>query len=112
MITAKILFDKIIVSANKENVLDEKITMNDENSASFSEEQEILVLSDYTRELGLAVGDKVVLNVSNFAKRKMDDNSIKDVSREYYEVKLPLEIIDDTLCMVISSRDIKYFKKK
>lgn len=108
MMKFKVLFDKVVVSANKENMLNEKIDIPEGMEEAYNDIQTILALGRQAKECGLRVGQKVCIDPSRFIKRKTADNSIKNVGREYYQVEMPIEVINNEEYMFIGTRDIKY----
>lgn len=106
----KMLYDQIVVTANKVDAEKEGLELPEgvDPENMYSDTQEILALGSHAEEAGLKVGDKVAIKAQNFVRRTVDQDSIKDVTKEKYVTVLPLEIIKGHEIMVIGTRDIKY----
>lgn len=98
----KVMFDTIVVSANKKTVLENGIILPDSNQ--LLTKQEVLVIGSNVRDV--EVGDKIEIDTARFPKKKIPAKY--DVGEDTYEVIPPLEQVGSEMYLFLDSRAIKW----
>lgn len=113
----KVLYDTIVITANKvsaEDLAKDGLDMPDEAKGKvlYADVQKVIACGKMAEDVGINVGDEVVMKVENFMRHTIKDNSLKNTAKDEFVTILPLTHIGDETVMFISTRDVKYFYKK
>lgn len=110
----KPLYDSVVVTGNRyeKDVYDKSFIVA--SKGDLKNNQEVIAVGSTVRDIN--VGDKVIFNPYNYAKWKVDPNSIKKemaVDDKVIEWHLPWVTIDDENgepqeCLLLNTRDIKF----
>lgn len=112
-----VLYDTIVITANKitaDELKADGLDMPDDAKGKemYSDMQEVIACGKMANEVGIDVGDKITIKVSNFIRHSIKENSLKNEAKDEYSIALPLTNVNGNEVMFISTRDVKYFYKK
>ena len=113
LMKVKPMYTRVVTTADKyteEDAINESGILQANKIGVVKDVQTVLAINERTAEMGVNVGDRVLLNFSNYIVRKMAKNSLKeDLDEIYNEVvryEFPMLEIDEKECLLLNTSDI------
>ncbi len=113
LMKVKPMYTRVVTTADKyteEDAINEFGILEASKVGLVKNIQTVVAINERATEMGINVGDKVLLNFTNYMVRKMAKNSIQEDMDEYYNpvvrYEFPTLEIDEQECLLLNTSDI------
>jgi len=113
LMKVKPMYTRVVTTADKyteEDAINEFGILEASKVGLVKNIQTVVAINERATEMGVNVGDKVLLNFTNYMVRKMAKNSIQEDMDEYYNpvvrYEFPTLEIDEQECLLLNTSDI------